>query len=170
MKKLIINIWKSRSLSLRGKVTIIRSLILPQIQFLFSMVYIPHNILKEIEYLLSKYLWYNKPPKIKKNTIIAPVKEVGLNMVDVYPVHTAAKCGWLKRLLNRSTDISWKKIMLSRLNITTKMLNRNIWHSKFMCFSLPFHNQIMKSRKELDKTELNNTSEILDHNLLITSL
>ena len=35
----IINIWKSRSLSLKGKITIIKTLILPQINFLFSMIY-----------------------------------------------------------------------------------------------------------------------------------
>ncbi len=37
----IINIWKPRRLSLKGKITIIKTLILPQIQFLFSMIYIP---------------------------------------------------------------------------------------------------------------------------------
>ena len=170
MNKLI-NIWKARSLSLRGKVTIIRNLILPQIQFLFSMVYIPDNILKEIDNLLFQYLWDNKPPKIKKNTIIAPVKEGGLNMVDVYAVHTAAKCGWLKRLLNGSTDIAWKKIMLLKLNISTEMLNRNIIYSKFTCCTSPFHIQILKSWNELhNKSELNKTAEILDQNLLYNQL
>ena len=32
----IINIWKSRSLSLKGKITIIKTLILPQINFLLT--------------------------------------------------------------------------------------------------------------------------------------
>ena len=34
----LINIWKCRGLSLKGKITIIKTLILPQIQFLFSMI------------------------------------------------------------------------------------------------------------------------------------
>ena len=94
----LINIWKSRYLSLKGKVTIIRSLILPQIQFLFSMIYIPNNLLKDIETILFKYLWDGKPPKIKRSTIIASIEEGGLNMVDVFAVHTTAKCGWVRRL------------------------------------------------------------------------
>ena len=45
LKKLgtILNIWKSRSLSLKGKITIIKTLAIPQIQFLFNMIYIPEN-------------------------------------------------------------------------------------------------------------------------------
>ena len=41
------NIWQCRSLSLKGKITILRTLILPQIQFLFSMIPTPDAILKK---------------------------------------------------------------------------------------------------------------------------
>ena len=108
MNKLI-NIWKARSLSLKGKITIIRSLILPQIQFLFSMVYIPDKLLKEIDSLLLNYLWGNKPAKIKRSTITAPIKDGGLNMIDVLAVDTTAKCSWIKRLLTGGKNTTWKK-------------------------------------------------------------
>ena len=89
---------------MEGKVTILkrknyRSLILPQIQFLFSVVYIPDKLLKEIDSLLLNYLWGNKPANIKRSTITAPIKDGGLNMIDVFAVHTTAKCSWIKRLL-----------------------------------------------------------------------
>ena len=48
----LINIWTSRSLSLKGKITVIRSLILPQIQFLFAMIYVPDYILQKLDELL----------------------------------------------------------------------------------------------------------------------
>ena len=56
MQKLV-NIWTSRALSLKGKITIIiiRSLIIPQIQFLFSMVFVPHEMLQQIDNLLFKF-------------------------------------------------------------------------------------------------------------------
>ena len=41
-------IWRSRSLSLKGKITILKSLILPQILFLFSLIYINKNVLDQI--------------------------------------------------------------------------------------------------------------------------
>ena len=89
MSKLI-NIWKARNLS---------SLILPQIQFLFSMVQVPDVLFKEIDTILLNYLWGNKPAKIKQSTIIVPIQEGGLNMIDVLAVHTTAKCHWIQRLL-----------------------------------------------------------------------
>ena len=61
MQKLV-NIWTSRALSLKGKITIIRSLILPQIQFLFSMVFVPQEMLQKlITYYLSSYGIINRP-------------------------------------------------------------------------------------------------------------
>ena len=106
----LINIWNLRSLSLRGKIMIIRALILPQIQFLFSMIETPEHILKTIDEMLFKYLWNNKPPKIKRQTIIAPTEEGGLNMVDVYEVNNAAKYSWIKKLVS-DIDGKWKPLM-----------------------------------------------------------
>ena len=87
------------------------------------MIYVPDNILKDIDNILFKYLWDNKPSKIKKTTLIAPIKECWFNMVDVFAVHTAAKCCWLKRILAGNKEMTWTNIMLSRLNITIEMLN-----------------------------------------------
>ena len=70
---------------------IIKALILPQIQFLFAMIYTPDYLIKKIDEMLFKYLWGNKPPKIKRNTIIASTYDGGLAMVDVYEVHATAK-------------------------------------------------------------------------------
>ena len=52
----LLNIWRSRNLSLKGKITIMKTSILPQIQFLFSMIYIPDEILDKIDKLLFDYL------------------------------------------------------------------------------------------------------------------
>ena len=39
------NLWNSRHLSLKGKITIIKTLAIPQRQFLFNMIYIPENVI-----------------------------------------------------------------------------------------------------------------------------
>ena len=118
----IINIWRSRSLSIKGKITIIKTLIIPQIHFLFSMIFIPENILKKIDTMLFDFLWNSKPAKIKRTTIIAPVSEGGLGMVDVYNVHLASKINWIKRLHDPS-EAKWKSVMLKMMNIKIDMLN-----------------------------------------------
>ena len=74
----IINMWKCRGLSLKGKITIIKALILPQVQFLFSMLFVPYNVQRQIDEKLFKYLWDGKPAKIKRAAIIASIENGGL--------------------------------------------------------------------------------------------
>ena len=82
----LMNIWKSRKLSIKGKITILRTLILPQVQFLFSMIAIPDTILKRLDNMLFDFLWDSKPAKVKRSMIIAPIEHGGLAMIDVYEV------------------------------------------------------------------------------------
>ena len=82
---------ENKILSLKGKIAIIRSILLPQVQFLFSMLYVPEKIIKKIDQILLTFLWDNKPAKVKKSTIIAPIDQGGLNMVDLNAVNKAAK-------------------------------------------------------------------------------
>ena len=81
------------------------------------MIYIPNNLLKDIDTILFKYLWDGKPPKIKISTIIASIEEGGLNMLDIFAVHTTAKCGWVRRLNSEKHKGKWKSTMYTMLNI-----------------------------------------------------
>ena len=113
-----INIWKGRCLSLKGKITIIKTIIVPQVQFLFSMIHIEDITIKRIEKILYNLIWSNNVHKIKKNTIIAPVELGGLGMVDIKSCNLAAKGAWLRRLLDHENS-KWKVL-------TWYMLNTNI--------------------------------------------
>ena len=159
MQKLI-NIWNSRSLSLRGKIMIIRALILPQIQFLFSMIETPEHILKKIDEMLFKYLWNNKPSKIKRQTIIAPTEEGGLNMVDVYEVNNAAKYSWIKRLVS-DIDGKWKPLMWDRLDISRELINRNV-NVKSLKPKSNFHKQVLNAWNQIHIHQPDRVMEILN--------
>ena len=54
--KTLLNIWNSRNLSLKGRITILKSLILPQILFLFNLIYVPIYILDQINEMFFKIL------------------------------------------------------------------------------------------------------------------
>ena len=54
-----IDIWKGRNLSLKGKTIIIKTLIVPQDQFLFSMIYLDETILEKLKtYFIDTLLTY----------------------------------------------------------------------------------------------------------------
>ena len=91
----IINIWKCRKMSLKGKILILKSLVLPQINYLLSVCFCPMNILEKIDRLLFKFLWENKPAKIKRNTITATYTMGGLKMPDIFAINVVSKIKWI---------------------------------------------------------------------------
>ena len=159
------NIWQCRNLSLKGKITILRTLILPQIQFLFSMIPTPDAILKKLDKMLFNFLWSNKPAKIKRNTIIGPIELGGLGMIDVYAVHTAAKCSWIRRLFD-NTNSKWKVIFIVMLNIKPALLNKNLELKNTSRCLTEFHKQILTSWIELTSKEPFSYKEIINQYIL----
>ena len=67
----ILNIWRGRNLSWKGKILILKSLVIPQIQYLLSSCYCPYSYLKKIDTLLFSFLWNSKTSKIKRNSVCA---------------------------------------------------------------------------------------------------
>ena len=109
-------IWSMRNLSLIGKITILKSLIIPQVVHLFSLLYVPDHILKTIDKLLFSFLWNNKKPKIKRDTIVGNIEDGGLKMPDIYLINRTSKISWIKRLVSGSNS-EWKNLMFYMLNI-----------------------------------------------------
>ena len=77
IKKLLFT-SNSRTMSLKGRITIIKALVLPQILFLFNLIYVPKEILDQINKEFLNFLWRNKPPKIKKETVTGQLEDGGL--------------------------------------------------------------------------------------------
>ena len=72
-------------MTLFGKVTIIKSLIVPHLTYLLPIL--PnrgHNYLKDIDSLIFNFLWDNKPSKIKREIILQKTNQGGLNITDIY--------------------------------------------------------------------------------------
>ena len=163
--KNMLYIWSSRVLSLKGKITVLKTLILPKILFLFSIVYVPDEMLKTIDNLFFNFLWNKKPPKIKKNTITGMIKDGGLKMVDVHKMHTAAKCIWIKRLLNDSKG-NWKILFVKMLSINEHMLNKNLPSSESNKCLSNFHKQVLDSWLTVKYTHPEKIEEILNQYIL----
>jgi hypothetical protein len=70
----IVHSWSKRSLTLFGKVTIIKSLIIPQITYLLSILPNPEiSYFKEIDKVIFSFLWDNKPPKLSRTMVLRKI-------------------------------------------------------------------------------------------------
>ena len=97
--EIIINIWNQRSLSWKGKIMVIKSLILSQFSHLFTMIYTPKYILDRLQKAILNFMWDNKPPRIKFETIIAKTDQGGLKLPDIIAFHNAQKYLGLKEYI-----------------------------------------------------------------------
>ena len=74
--KSILNRWKERYLTLKGKAVVINSLIGGSLAYYGSIVPCPNEFIQEMEKAIMNFYWSGKPDKIKRDTIRGPKNEV----------------------------------------------------------------------------------------------
>jgi hypothetical protein len=65
-----LNLWSSRDLTLLGKITIVKAFGLSKLVYNSSLLTVPHGFTKEVNKVISDFVWNNKPPKVKRTTMI----------------------------------------------------------------------------------------------------
>ena len=108
--------WKRRDLSLYGKVTIVKSLIMSQFSYLVLPLPRPSAaITKRINTLIFNFLWGCKRDKIKRDQIVRPVSMGGLDMFNSEDFILSLKVSLISKTLNDSFGHSWKNIVFNQL-------------------------------------------------------
>ena len=129
----ILNAWQARSLSLKGKITVVKSLVIPHIQVLASTLPVDSKTITELDTLLFSFIWNNGKPLIAKNTLIQPLDLGGLKMVSVLEVVKTAQIMWFKRLMN-PINAKWKVLSFYLMGITKEHLFRKLKFSSLLTF------------------------------------
>ena len=105
-----ISTWKKRYLTPFGKITIIKTLLLSKLNHLFLTLPSPsQKFFKEINSILYKYIWNDKPDKIKRNLINQSYNNGGLKMVNLEKFIKSLKVTWMRRLLSNQ-ETPWKNL------------------------------------------------------------
>ena len=95
----LINLWKSRGLSIHGKVSIIKAILLPKMIYPSSFLSTPATVIKEFNALVFNFLWNGKDKVIRRSTY-APYDSGGLKMIDYETIVKALRLSWLKRIVD----------------------------------------------------------------------
>ena len=77
-----INLWSSRGLSIYGKVTVIKSLLIPKFVHVSSLLPTPKELVKDLSRLLFKFLWKGTD-KVTRASTINDFEHGGLRMIDI---------------------------------------------------------------------------------------
>ena len=112
----IITQWNKRDLTPIGRICIIKSLVISQLNHLFISLPNPcENILNELHKIIFNFLWNNGTAKIKKDIITKPYEDGGLDMINLPAYIKALKITWLRRILN--SDGVWQNLLLHRIKL-----------------------------------------------------
>ena len=97
----VLNIWRQRDLTLKGKITIIKSLGISQILYVMNMLFVPKWVIVKSEKILYNFLWNDKPEKIRRKTICAQIDKGGLKMVTIDIMIKSMKLSWLRLICDK---------------------------------------------------------------------
>ena len=119
--------WLYRSLTPIGRITIIKTMALPKLSHVVLVC--PHMtdpFLKELESVSYKFLWKNKPDRMKRLHATLPYGKGGLNMPDIGKFWDCLKVAWVRKM-QVSTDVWWKILQLNLLQINHDV--SDIWYA-----------------------------------------
>ena len=90
--KQIINNWMKRMSTPLGRIAIIKSLLISKLSYILLTLPNPSdNFLSELNKILFKFIWNQKPDRIKRITICKSVQQGGIRMIDIYNYVKALK-------------------------------------------------------------------------------
>lgn len=107
-----INMWSQRDLSIKGRITVSKSLLISKLVYIISCVSVPETKLKSIQSLIMKYVWRGRPPKVKNKVICQSIADGGLGAADVQAMYISLKISWIRRLLIASA--TWAQVFKAR--------------------------------------------------------
>ncbi len=99
-----------RDLTAFGKISIIKAHLQSQLVYQLSVLPTPPKALfGKIEKLLFKYMWSNKPDKIKQKVMYSSREDGGVTMLNIVIQDKSLKIGWVNRLHNHPQS-TWAQL------------------------------------------------------------
>ena len=103
----IIDTWKARKLSFRGRALIINSLGLSKFWYRASVCYMPPNIINEINSQIFPFVWGKKREWLCRTSVTQSVGQGGLSVTNLSRKLSSLHIQWVKRFL-LGEDHPWK--------------------------------------------------------------
>lgn len=141
-------------LSLKGKVTVIQSLLASLLQYPSSCTNTPIRVLSEFKKIMLEFLWSAKRSKIAYAVMIQDIDHGGLGLPDLELRVATALTKWITRLWSE-TDSPWVQVLkfhLQAANIKNTLLSKTNL-AALLPHRLPFLKQILNNWANLHKYE-----------------
>ena len=175
--KNVIELWQFRRLTLIGKITLIKSLLVSQLVYILTPLPTSTEALQKVNKLLFDFLWNGKGDKIKRTVIIKDYDEVGLKMIDINTFNQSLKVSWIKKYLDQTNGGIWKFVFDDSLKKHggEAIFSYNLHKDEILMLGIsnPFFCEVLETWAELhfsDVVTINNANigdQIIWYNSLI---
>ena len=119
--KTTIELWSQRDLTIKGKITVVKTLIASQLNYLMAVDRVEEKSLAQIQKLIMKFVWNKRPPKVAKRTMIMSIDKGGLKLPDMVSILRASRITWIGRLI-RFQRSSFAEVIHKRLRVDLNSL------------------------------------------------
>jgi hypothetical protein len=129
-----IAIWRPFNLSLPGRISVSKTMLYSQINYLGCFLPLPNEVIVSIEELIITFV--KGPLNIARKRVFLPVDDGGLGLFPVRDFTDAQKCVWIKRCTDYSEP--WKLIIyISNYGNIFNSKSRNINKFEFpICYDI----------------------------------
>ena len=153
--------WSNQLLTPIGKITVVKTLIISKLNYLFLTLCIPKlSILKQFISKLYNFIWDGKPDKISRDIISKDYCNGGLKMVNIPAYIKGLKLTWIRRAFKSSSKVYRLLTYSENINLvklaylgTYKQLKNPFWNEVFTALT-ELQGALPISEENINKTSL----------------
>jgi hypothetical protein len=119
----IINNWNRYGLTLSGKITVVKSLVLPHISFVGSVLEPPEGWTDNVSEIIEKFVLGTE--KVAKLKIYTSAEKRGLGLIPIREFILSQQCAWFKKAMLGTDDI-WKYDLRQAMENFEKFFGHNV--------------------------------------------
>ena len=102
--------WKRRHLTIVGKITVIKALLVSKLVHIFTSLPNPaETVTRKIETIFYRFLWNDRNDRVKRSKLVQRTDIDGLNMVHLHGFMKSMKISWMERLYK--SNHAWSLIV-----------------------------------------------------------
>ena len=102
--KRIFHDWTNRNLSIKGKVVIVNSLLVPILLHPATITFTPKNVYVDFKKIICNFIWSASVNRIAYATVCRKIKDGGLGLLAIEIMISVSKVNWVKRLCVNDFD------------------------------------------------------------------
>ena len=112
----VITLWNQRTLTLKGRITVFKSLIASQLVYISSCVNTPKKSIVALENKIMRFIWHGGPPKVSNRILCQTIDDRGLNGINLEFFCKSLKLAWITRIC-LSKHSPWRQMLQASIGI-----------------------------------------------------